>query len=317
MGAPEPHQGLAVESRDLGKRFGGQWAVDGVDLRVEAGSVYGFLGRNGAGKTTTIRLILGLLRPSRGSVSVFGADVARARIAAARMTGSLLEARATYDQLTGRENLDSTRRMLGLPATEIDRVLALVEMAGAADRKVGHYSLGMRQRLGLARALLGGPRLLVLDEPMNGLDPDGIRDMRAVIRALPERTGATVLLSSHLLSEVEQIASHIGLMHDGRLVLQGPIGDLLKAATADLHIRTPDAARAMALLTAAGYAPAEEAEGLSLALSGGDAEAARINRRLVEGGCAVAALSLRHPDLETLYMRVQHDRRAPSEKRAA
>ncbi len=317
MDEPEPIQGLAVESRGLGKRFGQQWAVDAVDLRVEAGSVYGFLGRNGAGKTTTIRLILGLLRPTRGSVSVFGADVARDRIAAARQTGSLLEARATYDQLTGRENLDSTRLTLGLPATEIDRVLGLVEMSGAAGRKVGHYSLGMRQRLGLARALLGGPRLLVLDEPMNGLDPDGIRDMRAVIRALPERTGATVLLSSHLLSEVEQIATHIGLMHDGRLVLQGPIGALLKTATADLHIRTPDVARATALLTAAGYAPAEEADGLSLALSGGDAEAARINRRLVEGGCAVAALSLRHADLETLYMRVQQERRAQSEKRAA
>jgi ABC-type multidrug transport system ATPase subunit len=321
MRESEPQQGLAIESRGLGKRFGGQWAVDGVDLKVEAGSVYGFLGRNGAGKTTTIRLILGLLRPTRGSVSVFGFDVARDRIGAARQTGSLLEARATYDQLSGRENLDSTRRMLGLPATEIDRVLGLVEMAGAAGRKVGHYSLGMRQRLGLARALLGGPRLLVLDEPMNGLDPDGIRDMRAVIRALPERTGATVLLSSHLLSEVEQIATHIGLMHDGQLVLQGPIGDLLKAATADLHIRTPDVARATALLGAAGYAPIAQTEGLSIALSsgpgGGDAEAARVNRRLVEGGCAVAALSLRHADLEALYMRVQQDRRVQSEKRAA
>jgi len=310
MAGTQLTEGLAVESTDLGKRFGARWAVEGVNLAVEQGAVYGFLGRNGAGKTTTIRLILGLARPTRGQVSVFGCDVAKDRMAAARRMGSLLEARATYDQLTGRENLDSTRLMLGLPATEVDRVLELVEMAGAAGRKVGHYSLGMRQRLGLARALLGRPGLLVLDEPMNGLDPDGIRDMRAVIRTLPERTGATVLLSSHLLGEVEQIASHIGLMHDGKLVLQGPIGELLKGATADLHIRTPDAARATALLTTAGYVPTAVGEGLSIALAGGDAEAARVNRRLVEGGCAIAALNIRHADLEALYMRVQAEKKA-------
>lgn len=318
MAATQSHEGqseLAIASVGLGKRFGSRWAVDGVDLHVEAGSVYGFLGRNGAGKTTTIRLILGLLRPTRGSVSVFGLDVARERIRAARLMGSLLEARATYDQLTGRENLDSTRLMLGLPATEIDRVLELVEMSGAAHRKVGHYSLGMRQRLGLARALLGSPRLLIMDEPMNGLDPDGIRDMRGVIRALPERTGATVFLSSHLLSEVEQIATHIGLMHDGKLVLQGGIGALLKGAASELYLRTADLAATAKRLAAAGYSPRVEGEGLSLPLAGGDGEAAHINRRLVEAGCAVAELSLRHPDLEALYMQVQKDR--PARKDAA
>jgi ABC-type multidrug transport system ATPase subunit len=305
MGATQSTEGLAVESRGLGKCFGGRWAVEGADLRVEAGAVYGFLGRNGAGKTTTIRMILGLARPSAGTVAVFSHDVARERMAAARLTGSLLEARATYDQLTGRENLDTTRRMLGLPAGEIDRVLEMVEMDYAASRKVGHYSLGMRQRLGLARALLGGPRLLVMDEPMNGLDPDGIRDMRGVIRTLPERSGATVLLSSHLLSEVEQIASHIGLMHDGRLVMQGPIGELLKGVAARLHLRTGDVEATARRLLAAGYTPRRDGEGLSLDLSGGDEEAAAINRRLVEAGCQVAELRLRHPDLEALYMQAQ------------
>lgn len=310
MAAIQSEQGLAIESGGLGKRFGSRWAVDGVDLRVEPGSVYGFLGRNGAGKTTTIRLILGLLRPTRGAVRVFGLDVARERIKAARLMGSLLEARATYDQLTGRENLDSTRLMLGLPRGEVDRVLELVEMSGAADRRMGHYSLGMRQRLGLARALLGSPRLLIMDEPMNGLDPDGIADMRGVIRDLPQRTGATVFLSSHLLSEVEQIATHIGLMHDGKLVLQGPIGALLKGTAADLYVRTGDLAATAQRLVAAGYQPRPEGAGLSLALAGGDAEAARINRGLVEAGCEVAELSLRHADLEALYMRVQRDRKA-------
>jgi ABC-type multidrug transport system ATPase subunit len=296
---------LAVETRGLSKRFGQVWAARDVALRVEPGVIYGFLGRNGAGKTTTIRLILGLLRPSAGQVRVFGHDVARDRLQAARQVGSLLEARATYDQLTGRENLDCTRRLLGLPAAEIDRVLEVVDIAGAAGRRVGHYSLGMRQRLGLARALLGAPRLLVLDEPMNGLDPDGIRDMRAVIRDLPQRCGATILLSSHLLSEVEQTVTHIGLMHDGRLVMQGPIGELLARAGPELFVRTDSPSRAMGLLSADGHTAVAEADGVLVQLREGDAQAARINRRLVEAGIEVAELSLRQASLEALYMRTQ------------
>ena len=317
MAQTQPYQGLAVQSRGLGKRFGGRWAVEGVDLAVEPGAIYGFLGRNGAGKTTTIRMLLGLSRPSAGEVRVFGRDVATERIAAARLTGSLLEARATYDQLTGRENLDTTRRMLGLPAGEIERVLEMVEMANAADRKVGHYSLGMRQRLGLARAMLGGPKLLVMDEPMNGLDPDGIRDMRGVIRTLPERAGATVLLSSHLLGEVEQTATHIGLMDDGRLVLQGPIGELLKGAGEALHVRADNLRAAGRVLAEAGYSPRVEADGLVIAVTGGEAEAAAVNRRLVEAGCAVSRLSVRRPDLETLYMRVRGEASAARPARKA
>ena len=296
---------LAVETRGLSKRFGAVWAAREELLKVETGVIYGFLGRNGAGKTTTIRLILGLLRPSAGAARVFGHDVARDRLRAARQMGSLLEARATYDQLTGWENLDSTRRLLGLPASEIGRVLEVVDMAGAAGRKVGHYSLGMRQRLGLARALLGAPRLLVLDEPMNGLDPDGIRDMRAVIRELPDRCGATVLLSSHLLSEVEQTATHIGLMHDGRLVMQGPIGDLLARAGPELFVRTDSPERTVGLLSADGHAAVAEGDGVLVRLPQGDAQAARINRRLVEAGIEVAELSVRHATLEALYMRTQ------------
>lgn len=301
--------GLAVSSQGLGKRFGANWAVRGVDLKAPEGVIYGFLGRNGAGKTTIIRLILGLLHPSAGSVRVCGHDVARDRIAAARQTGALLEARATYDQLTGRENLDATRRLLGLPLNEIDRVLEAVDMRAAADRKMGHYSLGMRQRLGLARAMLGQPRLLVLDEPMNGLDPDGIRDMRAIIRALPERTGATVFMSSHLLSEVEQTATHIGLMHNGRLVLEGPIGDMLALVAPELIIRVSDAARAAQVLTRAGYAPTQESDALKLHVNGGDAEAARLNRMLIEAGMDVIELAFRQGTLETLYVSVQQQQR--------
>jgi ABC-type multidrug transport system ATPase subunit len=297
--------GLAVESRGLDKRFGERWAAQDVGLRVEAGVIYGFLGRNGAGKTTVMRLILGLLRPSGGAVAVFGLDVARERLAAARLMGSLLDARAIYDQLTGWENLDCTRRLLGLPAREIGRVLEMVEMSADAGRKVGHYSLGMRQRLGLARALLGAPRLLVLDEPMNGLDPDGIRDMRLIIRDLPERCGATVLLSSHLLSEVQQTVTHVGLMQAGRLVMQGPIDNLLAKAGPELFVRTNSVARTICLLADRGHRPSVSGDGVLVPLRGGDGEAARINQGLVEAGLEVAELSVRQPSLEALYMGAQ------------
>ncbi len=299
----------AIETTSLGKRFGGQWAVSGIDLHVAAGQVYGFLGRNGAGKTTTIRMLLGLLRPSQGVARIFGHDVATDRLAAARLTGSLLEARATYDHLSGRDNLDLTRRLLALPATEIDRVLDIVDLKGAAAKKAGHYSLGMRQRLGLARALLGHPRLVVLDEPMNGLDPDGIRDMRGIIRELPERSGATVFLSSHLLSEVEQTASHIGLMHDGRMVLQGPIHDLLAQVPVDVVLRATDLAAAHVVLIAAGYVPIPERDAWRVRLTGGDTEAAALNRRLIEAGCEVVELTLRRGTLESLYLQVQQTRK--------
>lgn len=297
---------LAIESRDLGKRFGARWAVAEVGLRVERGSIYGFLGRNGAGKTSAIRLILGLLRPTTGVVRVFGHDVATDRIAAARRVGSLVEARATYDRLTGRENLDGTRRLLNLPAGEIDRVLEIVEMRAAADRRVGQYSLGMRQRLGLARALLGAPSLLVLDEPMNGLDPAGMREMRAVIRQMPERCGATVFLSSHLLSEVEQTVTHVGLMHEGRLVTQGRIGALLDAGPRWLDIRTNEPAATRRLLEAAGYCAAPRDASLRVDLrSGDDGETGAINRSLVEAGIEVHEMTRHRRSLDDLCAQVE------------
>jgi len=165
---------LAIETAGLTRRYGERVAVDGIDLAVPARSTYGFLGRNGAGKTTTIRMILGLIRPSAGRVSVFGADVARERLRAAARVGSMVEAPSLYDRLTGRENLDIVRRLRGSPASEVDRVLDLTDLRQAAGRLAGGYSQGMRQRLGIARAMIGRPELLVLDEPTNGLDPAGI-----------------------------------------------------------------------------------------------------------------------------------------------
>ena len=289
---------FAIESTQLGKRYPHAWAVRDVGLSVLPGQVYGFLGPNGSGKTTTIRMLLGLLKPSCGAVRIFGHDVATDRLAAARLTGSLLEARGTYDNLSGYDNLDTTRRLLRLPATEIDRVLEIVDLRADAGRRVAHYSLGMRQRLGLARALLGAPRLLVLDEPMNGLDPDGIRDMRSLIRDLPARSAVTLFLSSHLLGEVQQTATHIGLMDRGQLVLQGSLTDLLMQAGARLFIRADGCE---AWLCAHGHAPVREGQGWLVRVDD-DSAAADINRGLVAAGIAVVELSLRQPTLESLYL---------------
>jgi lantibiotic transport system ATP-binding protein len=294
----------AVESFGLGRRFGASWALRDVALVVPTGAIFGFLGPNGAGKTTAIRLMLGLLKPSTGTVNIYGHDVVHNRLTASSMVGALLDARATYDQLSGRENLDITRQLLNQSPYEIDRVLDFVSLTKEAGRKVAHYSLGMRQRLGLARALLGEPKLLVLDEPMNGLDPDGIRDMRKIIRGLPARTGATVFLSSHLLSEVEQTATHIGLMHQGRLVLQGSIDDVLAHVPTQLVIRALDMSRASACLNERGYGVVRREQSLLVPLIGGDSEAVAINDLLQRAGAKVIETVHQTGSLEDLYLKL-------------
>jgi len=295
----------AIESHGLARRFGRREVVAGIDLDVPEGGVYAFLGRNGAGKTTSIRLVLGLLRPSAGWVRVWGHDVASDRCAAARGVGALVDSPALYDRLTGRENLDVARRMLGAPATEIDRVLEVVDLREAAGRLAGNYSLGMRQRLGLARAMLGRPRLLILDEPANGLDPDGVREMRGLIRTLPERDGVTVMVSSHLLNEVEQIATHVGLMHGGRLLVQSPLSDLKQAGGRRLEVGVGDAANAAAALVGAGLSARLQDDGLAVDVphaEDGERFAADVNRTLIERGFAVSRLVRSEPSLEQLYL---------------
>lgn len=292
----------AIESRGLTKCYGDRTAVDRIHLHVPEGAIYAFLGPNGAGKTTTIRMLLGLIRPTSGEVRVFGRDAVAHRRDASRQIGALLDARATYDALTGRENLDVTRRLLGLRASAVDAVLELVGLQQAGGRRVGQYSLGMRQRLGLARALLGEPRLIILDEPMNGLDPEGMADMRATIRRLPDATGATILLSSHLLDEVEQVATHIGLMRGGALVAQGPLADLLAGRQAELIVRTDADARAYDVLQSAGISSRRGAEGLLVEVAAPDSAATAIARILVGAGLGLRELASRPTDLESLYM---------------
>lgn len=216
-----------METRCLTKRYGGTAVVSEVNLAVPAGSVYGLIGPNGAGKSTVMKMLLGLVHPSGGSAYLLGQEMnADNRLALLRQTGSLIESPSCYGHLTARENLGIVAGLKGAPPGDVERVLEIVHLCGARTRPVRQFSLGMRQRLGLAQALLGQPKLLILDEPTNGLDPQGIREMRALIRSLPAACGATVLVSSHLLGEMEQFADHVGVLHHGRLLWQGTLEHL-------------------------------------------------------------------------------------------
>ena len=294
----------AIQSQGLTRRFGDRLAVDQISLAVPERSIYGFLGRNGAGKTTTIKLLLGLLRPDAGSAQVAGIDISRDRLGAARKVGALLEAHGFYPNLTGRENLDLSRRLLGLPDSEVDRGLEVVELQSHGGRRVADYSLGMRQRLGLARAMLGAPPVLILDEPTNGLDPEGIADMRGFLRELPARTGATVLLSSHLLGEIEQLATHIGILSHGRLVMEGSLAELKSGLASEVAVETDTPVRALAIARQHGFDLVESGEALIARFAPGEevkAGTAALNHVLCAAGIGIHALTPRQQTLENLY----------------
>jgi ABC-2 type transport system ATP-binding protein len=292
-----------IRTTSISKSFRGCPAVRGVSLQVERGSVYAFLGPNGAGKSTTIRMLLGLLKPDAGDIELFGQSLKGHRSAILARTGSLVETPSLYPHLTARENLEIVRRILGAPRSEIDRVVSLVGLENRSTHLVKTYSLGMKQRLGLAQALLGGRELLLLDEPMNGLDPAGMTEMRSLIRELPDRHGVTVLLSSHLLSEVEQVATHVGMLSQGELVFQGPALDLgrLRKKRLSIMVTRPDEARA--LLTTRGWVSDRLGEGLSIETGETHAtHVAAINRALVEGGHDVHHLAVESATLEDVFL---------------
>jgi ABC-2 type transport system ATP-binding protein len=295
-------QKYAVETCGLTRRFGARLAVDDLNLLAPEGGVYGFLGPNGAGKTTTIRMLLGLIRPDAGEVRLFGAPLAAGRLSLMRMVGALVENPSLYPHLTGRENLEVTRRLLGAPRGLIDDALGVVKLAQDADRRVREYSTGMRQRLGLALALLNKPRLLVLDEPTNGLDPAGIHEMRDLIRRLPVEFGATVFLSSHLLSEVELIAGHIGIIHQGRLLFQGTLAELHARRREHLIVGVKQSEQAMRCLAAAGWDTQRRDDGL-LAVSAATPDAAsQINNLLANQGLEVFHIALAQASLEDIFL---------------
>lgn len=231
-------------------------AVNKVNLRVPNGSIYGFLGPNGAGKSTTMKLLLGLIRPDSGEISIGGTPLTeKSRTELLRDMGSLIESPSYYGNLTAWENLKISCMMRGLPDSEISRVLSIVRLDGQKRKRAAHFSLGMKQRLGLAAALLGNPRLVLLDEPTNGLDPAGIHEIRELIKSLPARYGITVMVSSHLLSEVEQIADHIGIISRGSLIFQDSLKVLQAKSSQFLTLRTSDNEKARSFLREKGLAP--------------------------------------------------------------
>jgi ABC-2 type transport system ATP-binding protein len=299
----------ALATRGLTKRFrGGQVAVDHIDLVVPHGSVFGFLGPNGSGKTTTIRMLLGLVRPTAGEFDMLGRSMPRGALDVLPQVGALVEGPAFHPYLSGRANLtrlDAGDRTVAAHTSRrrIDEALERVGLAAAARKRYRNYSLGMRQRLGLAAALLRPRELLVLDEPTNGLDPQGTREVRILVRELAAE-GATVFLSSHLLSEVEQVCSHVGVMSRGRLVTQGTLADLRGVAAARLRVVLAshvDAAAAAAVLARLQVAEPEVQDGVLVAPLG-DAKPEVVNRELVLAGVSVRELVVDRPQLEDVFV---------------
>lgn len=291
-----------IRTTALTRRFGQRNAVDLLDLDVPPGAVYGFLGPNGAGKTTTIRLLLGLLHPTAGTVHLFGTPLSTHRLSLLRRLGALVEAPSAYPHLTGEENLRHSCLLKDVPRRDIARVLGIVRLAADAHRAVKEYSLGMKQRLGLAQALLGQPKLIILDEPTNGLDPAGIQEMRHLLRDMPAAHGITVFLSSHLLNEVEQIATHVGIVCEGRLRFQGSPHELRTRQKTQLRIGVDRPVAAADLLRSQGSdATAQEPSTVVIRPSTPDT-AARMNRFLVERGFSVHSLIHEQPTLEELFL---------------
>jgi ABC-type multidrug transport system ATPase subunit len=288
-----------ITTRGLTKRFGRVTAVDGLDLDVREGDVYGFLGANGSGKTTTVRMLLGLVLATSGEITILGEPMPAAAKRVLPQIGAIVEGPAAYPHLSGRANLalfdamgrDGDRHTR---TTRIADVLDRVGLGGVDRRPVKAYSLGMRQRLGLAASLLRRPRLLVLDEPTNGLDPQGIRDIRALLLEL-NAAGTTIFLSSHLLAEVEQMCTRVGVVDRGRLVLQDRL-DALESLTGRVRLRTPDVDRARALLD--GQIESHDGDVLLIRVS----DAAELNRGLVEAGVRVSELAPERLALEDIVL---------------
>jgi ABC-2 type transport system ATP-binding protein len=306
-GTAEPSgAGLGVARDPRAKRVrGGQLAVDQIDLAVPKGSVYGFLGPNGSGKTTTIRMLLGLAYPTSGSAELLGVPMPSGATSVLSRVGSLVEGPAFYPYLSGWENLaryDAADRTASRQTVR-ERLGAALERVGltaAAKKKYRHYSLGMKQRLAIAAGLLRPRELIILDEPTNGLDPQGTREVRALVRQIAA-DGITVFVSSHLLAEVEQVCSHVGVMRAGKLVFQGSLAELRRTAAARVVVHTADvaaAAEVFAKLGLAGPVPGEDVIAAEL----GDAEPERICAELVHAGVGVRGLSVESPSLEDLFV---------------
>ncbi len=295
---------VVLRTRGLTKRFGKRCAVDGLDLEVKRGQAYGFLGPNGAGKTTTIRMLVGLVRPSSGDAEILGVSIRR-RTQSLRRIGALVETPAFYEHLSGEYNLDLLAALSGGATRE--RIRQVLDTVGLLDRKgdkVRTYSHGMKQRLGIANALLPQPELLILDEPASGLDPEGLREVRDLIRRLGAEENLTIFLSSHLLHDVEQTCTHVGIIREGRLLVSGSVGELLGSEKQTATITVDDPQRASEILAGRPFVTVAAISEESLSVVADPDRLGDINAALVSEGLRVSALVPERTSLEQMYLRI-------------
>ena len=291
-----------IETKALCKQYGPHTAVDHVELHVPQECVYGFIGPNGAGKSTTMKMLLGLIHPTAGRVRLLGQDLTeKSRLPLLRQTGSLIESPAGYLHLTAQENLEIVADLKGVPHKDIGRVLDIVHLTQDRNRRVGQYSLGMKQRLGIAMALLGSPKLLILDEPTNGLDPAGIQEMRALIRNMPAATGATVLISSHLLGEMEQMVEQVSIIDHGHILFEGPLTELQRHSRGNVTLRLLDPAKAAPILRANGLTAHSDSCVVTLPPLQ-DALLADLVQKLAACGAGVVELTPHTKTLEEIFL---------------
>ena len=276
--------------------------LDNVNLEVPKGSIYGFLGPNGAGKTTTLRLLLGLLKKQEGSIEIFGEDLATNRVGILKRLGSLIEQPSLYGHLTAKENLEIYRKLYQVSKQRVADVLQLVGLEDTGSKKAKQFSLGMKQRLSIATALLHQPQLLILDEPTNGLDPNGIIETRELIKKLNVELGVTIVVSSHILAEIEKMATHVGIIHKGRFLFQGTLTELqqMKNKESQLQVATNNNEAALQLLQT--QFKVERQNGHLILPFNSKEESATVNRVLVQGGLDVYHLHAQQTNLEQLFI---------------
>lgn len=293
---------ILVKTSNLTKQYGKVRCVSSVNLQVPSGAIYGFLGPNGAGKSTTLKMILGLARPTNGNITLFDTPVnEKNRMKLLAQTGSLIESPSYYGHLTGEENLRIIQTLKGCSEKDIDKVLKIVRLDEARKKLASHYSLGMKQRLGLAAALLGFPRLLILDEPTNGLDPAGIQEMRELICTLPSEYGITVVVSSHLLSEIDQMADHVGIIRKGELVYQDTLESLHARSKEQIALRVSHTAIALDLLHQHGIEAVPEEDYLLMPIVD-DACVANLCRLLIAQNISLYRIEKREKSLEDIFL---------------
>jgi ABC-2 type transport system ATP-binding protein len=293
---------FAIETVDLNYHFGKQLVVKNLAMKVPIGSIYGFLGPNGAGKTTTIKILLNLLKSPADKVFIFGKEINSNRIACLKQMGALVEQPAIYGHLSGKENLVNRCILLGIKKSKAEEMLNLVGLSEAANKKAGQYSLGMKQRLGIALAMVSDPELLLLDEPTNGLDPNGIIEIRNLMMELTTKHAKTILVSSHLLAEIERTATHVGIINKGEMLFQGTIGDLHNLSKATIKIETNNSKKASEILINNNINLLHSEKNTLTVEFENKEKMGELNTILVNNGLTVYSISKANKDLENLFL---------------